>query len=84
MDQIFRLKIVNVPEEECKSLKEGDKFPYLKKWWIAEKMEIEPDGEYVTVYCTETDGENIWAEPEKKVTKSVKKSTKKTTKGAKK
>ena len=47
-------------------------------------MEIEPGGEYVTVYCTETDGENIWAEPEKKAAKSAKKTTKKTTKGAKK
>ena len=83
MEKTFQLKIVNDYSGECHTIQKGDKFNYEKHWWIAEEVDRNPEAGYVTVRCTETDGEVVWPTASEKVVKGTKKSSQKAKKTSK-
>lgn len=78
MDKVFQLKMADINGEGCHTIRQGEKFNYQKQWWIAERIEEEPEAGYISVFCSATDGEVVWPTTPEKVVKGAKKSSKKT------
>ena len=76
MDKVFQLKVVDINDEGCHVIKQGEKFNYEKQWWIADEIEEEPETGYISVFCSKTDGEVVWPTASEKVVKGSKKSSK--------